>query len=269
MCNCGEPTVLPGSCSAFSRRQALRWLVGLGAMSTLASCDSLPLHLVSDETVAQLGLETWQRIRAEIPRSRDPAAQRLTGEVANRLLRAAGDEPTRWEVVVLARPEANAFVLPGRKIGVFEGMLQVTSSRDELAAVLGHEIGHLQAEHPAERLSAEFIRRWGLQLVSAALQLGDVQYANEIAALLGVGIEFGLLRPYSRRQELEADRLGLVTMAKAGFEPRAAVRLWERMDEIGGQSIAILSTHPAPRARIEAIEKLIPEVLKTLGANEK
>ena len=261
MCPCHDPSVCVPAGPDADRRAVLRMLAGAAAVPLLGGCERLPIHLVSDETVQQLGLETWQRIRSQTPPSRDPALQSTVHQVGRRLLTAAGEDPARWEMAVFASPQVNAFVLPGRKIGVLEGMLRATSSEDELAAVIGHEIGHLQAEHPQERLTAQAAKQWGLRLVSVALQLGDFAYANEIAALLGVGVEFGLLRPYSRRQELEADRLGLFTMAKAGFDPREAVDLWRRMDRMGGQrGPALLSTHPAPKERVEALEALIPEV---------
>ncbi len=238
------------------------------AAAPLAGCDEqegFPIQLVSDETVQQMGLETWQRLRGEMPASGDRELQQTLQDTGHRLLAAAGEEPAQWEMVVFAAPEVNAFVLPGRKIGVFEGMFQAAATTDQLAAVIGHEIGHHQAEHAQERLSAAAAKQWGLRLVSAALQLGDVQYANEIAALLGVGAEFGLLLPYSRRQELEADRLGVFTMAQAGFDPRAAIELWQRMDQLGGQRLpAFVSTHPEPEARIEALEEVLPEVLRTV-----
>lgn len=240
-------------------------LAGAAAAPLLGGCDEgdgFPIQLVSDETVRQLGLESWQRIRAQTPVSRDRDLQQTLRLVGDRLLTAAGEDTARWEMLVFAGPEVNAFALPGGKIGVFEGMFRVAAEADQLAAVIGHEIGHIQAEHSQERLSAFAAKQFGLQLVSVALQLGDVRYANEIAALLGAGVEFGLVLPYSRRQELEADRLGLFGMAQARFDPRAAVELWQRMDRFAGQRApAFLSTHPAPQARIEALERLLPEAV--------
>ena len=249
------------------RRRMLGLLAGTAAAPLLATgCDEqdgFPIRLVSDETVQRLGLETWERLRAELPASGDRGLQRTLQQTGRRLLDAAGEDAARWEMVVFAAPDANAFVLPGGKMGVFEGMFRVAATADQLAAVIGHEIGHHQAEHAAERLSAAAAKNWGLRLVSAALQLGDVQYANEIAALLGLGAEFGLLLPYSRRQELEADRLGLFTMARAGYDPPAAVELWRRMDQLAGgqRGPTFLSTHPAPGERIEAREGVLPEVM--------
>nr|WP_246216110.1 M48 family metallopeptidase [Microvirga makkahensis] len=240
--------------------------VGAALAPIVAGCERIAPFIVSDETVEQLGLETWARLRQQMPVSQDARAQRQVAAVAKRLLVAAGEDPNRWETQVFAEPQANAFVLPGRRIGVLEGMLRIARTEGQLAAVIGHEIGHLQAEHSRERVSAETLRQWGLQLISFLLQINEVAFAREIAALLGVGVEFGLVRPYGRAQELEADRLGLLMMAKAGYDPREAVELWRRMDRQGGGIPAILSTHPAPQDRIEAIRAMIPEAIKAAKA---
>ncbi|QQP89309.1 M48 family metallopeptidase [Skermanella sp. TT6] len=257
MCSCSPP---------LNRRRMLGLLAGVAAAPLVAGCDEIggfPIRLVSDETVRQLGVESWQRIRAQTPVSQARDLQQALQAVGRRLLQAAGEDPARWEMVVFARDEPNAFALPGGKIGVFEGMFRVAANEHQLAAVIGHEIGHNQAEHSQERLSVAAAKQLGLRLVSAALQIGDVAYANEIAALLGVGVEFGLELPYSRRQELEADELGLLTMARARFDPREAVELWRRMERVGGRTApAFISTHPAPRARIEALEQILPQVLR-------
>lgn len=240
----------------------MRFLAGAACAPSLAGCDRITTYLASDETVERLGLETWASLRQRVPATRDAEARDRVANIARRLLLAAGERPDEWELEVFAQPEANAFVLPGRKIGVFEGLLQVAEDDGELAAVIGHEIGHLQAEHPRERVVAEMVRQGGLSLVSYLLQINDVAFAREIAGLLGVGTEFGLVRPFSRVQELEADRLGLFLMAEAGYDPREAAELWRRMPQAGGRFLALLSTHPAPRDRIEAIEALIPEAIE-------
>ena len=260
MCTCGSGSCSGSSQRTLTRRWALRLLGAAALAPTLAGCERIAPYIVSADTVERLGLQTWSKLQQGMPTSRDTAAQRQVAEIARRLLVAAGESPSSWEVRVFAQPDVNAFVLPGRKIGVFEGMLRVARSEGELAAVIGHEIGHLQAEHSRERVSAETLRHWGLQLISFLLQISEVEFAREIAALLGVGVEFGLVRPYGRAQELEADRLGLFTMAKAGYDPRQAASLWQRMEQQGGGGPAILSTHPAPQDRIRAIEALIPEV---------
>jgi predicted Zn-dependent protease len=266
MCTCGLDHRRFCRSGGLTRRTALR-LVGAAALTpTLAACERIAPFLVTEETVEQLGEQTWAKLQQQMPISRDAAEQRRVVDISRRLLTAAGENPGRWEVQVFAQPEVNAFVLPGRKIGVLEGMLRLARGEGELAAVIGHEIGHLQAEHSRERVAAETLRHWAQQLIGFLLQISEVEFAREIAALLGAGVEFGVVRPYGRAQELEADRLGLFTMVRAGYDPREAAELWRRMEERGGGPPAILSTHPAPRARIQAIEALIPEVTRAAGA---
>jgi predicted Zn-dependent protease len=266
MCHCNRPSCASSAAGAFTRRKALRLIACAAVAPAVAGCERIAPYVVSEETIEKLGIETWGRLQQQMPVSRDAAARRRVAEIAGRLLTAAGENPGRWEVQVFAQPDANAFVLPGRKIGVLEGMIRVAGSDGQLAAVIGHEIGHLQAEHSRERVSGETLRQWGLQLISFLLQVNDVAFAREIAALLGVGVEFGLVRPYGRAQELEADRLGLFTMAKAGYDPREAAELWRRMEQHGGAIPALLSTHPAPRDRIEAIEAIVPEAIEAARA---
>lgn len=224
---------------------------------TLSGCDDPPA-LVSDEKVEAMGLAAWDQIRAEVPPSGDAGLQSALARVSERILRAAGEAPGDWEVQAFASPEANAFVLPGRKIGVYEGMLRLVGSADQLAAVVGHEIGHLAANHAQERISAQVATNTGLRIIAQILNLGDVEYAEEIAAALGIGAQVGLLLPYSRSHELEADAFGLETMAAAGYEPRQAIELWRRMDQATQRrGFTFLQTHPAPVERIEAMEEIL------------
>jgi predicted Zn-dependent protease len=245
-------------------------LVLLSALP-LAGCggdDGGPgLDVVPEEQVEQMGVESWERIVSETPRSDDPQYQEIADRVAGRVLSAAGEDPGAWEVVAFEGEEANAFALPGGKIGIFEGMFEYAQTEDQLAAVIGHEIGHVQAQHPAERVNTEVTMQGAVQLVSAALQLGNIQYANAIAGALGAGAQYGVLLPYSRDQELEADRIGLRNMAQAGYDPRAAVELWQNMQSAGGSPPAFLSTHPAPAQRIEQLQELMPEALEVYEAS--
>lgn len=244
--------------SCFSRRSFLT-LAGAGAV---AGCDGPP-DLVSDAEVERMGLQAWQEIRQNTEASANRDYQGALDRVAARLLGAQQADPSNWEVVVFASPQINAFALPGGKIGVYEGMFDVFGNEDQLAAIVGHEIGHLDAEHAQKRMSAQVAKSAGLRILAWVLNMGDVQYANEIAAALGLGVEVGLLLPYSRDQELEADRLGLETMALAEYDPRQAVDLWQRMQAAqGDRGPEFLATHPTPRSRIREIE----EILETLPA---
>lgn len=250
------------ACRAQTRRRVLTGGMLAAAGAGLGGCDRIGLpDLVSDAQVQAIGLRAWEEITATTPVARGDPRQGALDAVARRCLLAAGERPGDWEVRLFDVAQVNAFALPGRKIGVYTGMFEAARTPGELAAVVGHEIGHVQAEHAQERMSAEVAKTFGLRLIAIVLQLGDVEYAAGIAAALGIGAQYGLILPYGRRQELEADRLGLAIMAQAGFDPQAAVSLWTRMDRLGGGGQpAFLSTHPAPRARIEAIRAMIPQI---------
>ncbi|WGH77474.1 M48 family metallopeptidase [Jannaschia ovalis] len=238
--------------SCLNRR---RFLMLAPAAAGLSGCD---IELVSDAEAERMGLAAWSELRQAKPLSRNADYRETVARVAGRLLGAAGHSPGDWEFAVFADPTANAFALPGRKIGVHEGMLELAATEDQLAAVIGHEIGHVDAEHAQERMSAQVASGWGLRIVAWLLNAGDVEYAEEIAAALGLGVEVGLLRPYGREQETEADALGVRAMAAAGYTPSEAIALWQRMEAAsGGRGPEFLSTHPAPQSRIEALETLI------------
>jgi predicted Zn-dependent protease len=221
------------------------------------------LDLVSEEQVREMGSETWQRIRSETPASDNQGYQQTADRIAGKLLEAAGAKLQNWEVVVFEGDQANAFALPGGQIGIYEGMFQIADNEAQLATVIAHEIGHVRAEHAQERVSSEVATQGVVQLVSAALQVGNVAYANAIAGALGAGAQYGVLLPYSRNQELEADRLGLQLMVEAGYDPREALEFWREMEQQGGgRPPAFLSTHPAPDDRIEELQELMPEAVE-------
>jgi predicted Zn-dependent protease len=248
-----------------SRRGFMAVLVGFSGTALVACVGpgqtGLGLGLVSAEEAQQLGVQSWEQIRSEVPVSKNTTYQRALQQVSTNILTAIGQNPANWEAVVFESKEANAFALPGNKIGVYEGMFAIATDVNELAAVVGHEIGHNQAEHARERLSSAAATQTGVQLLGAALQIGNIGYANEIAGLLGAGVQYGLILPYSRNQELEADSIGLINMAKAGYDPRAAIKLWQNMQAAGERAPEFLSTHPAPESRIAALEAQMPEAM--------
>ncbi|KIT15462.1 TPR repeat-containing protein YfgC precursor [Jannaschia aquimarina] len=204
-----------------------------------------------------MGEEAWAAIRQRSPLSSNTEYSEVTRRVAGRLLRAGGHDTGDWEFAVFAGDQVNAFALPGRKIGVYEGMLDLVTSEGQLAAVIGHEIGHIEADHSRERMSAQMAGNAALRVLSWLLDLGEVEFADEIAAALGVGVEFGVLRPYGRGQEEEADLLGLHLMRSADYQGEEAVALWQRMAARGQRGPDFLSTHPAPQSRIEALQEAI------------
>jgi predicted Zn-dependent protease len=248
-----------------SRRGFMAVLVGFSGTALVACVGpgqtGLGLGLVSAQEAEQLGVQSWEQIRSEVPVSKNKTYQRALQQVSTNILSAIGQNPGNWEAVVFESKEANAFALPGNKIGVYEGMFAIATDVNELAAVVGHEVGHNQAEHARERLSSAAATQTGVQLLGAALQIGNIGYANEIAGLLGAGVQYGLILPYSRNQELEADSIGLINMAKAGYDPRAAIKLWQNMQAAGERAPEFLSTHPAPESRIAALEAQMPEAM--------
>jgi len=232
----------------------------------LAGCaegTGLGLNMVPEDQVRQMGLETWRTLRAESPESTDDAYRREAREVSQRLIAAAGGRAEEWEVVVFAGDEINAFALPGGKIGIYEGMFTIADTPDKLAAVIAHEIAHVQQGHAQQRVNTELGTQLGVQAAGAAAGAAGLGSPEMVATVLGAGARYGLTLPYSRNQELESDRLGLNLMARAGYDPRAAVELWQDMAAAGGDGPpAFMSTHPVPETRIEAIRGLLPEAME-------
>jgi predicted Zn-dependent protease len=244
----------------------LRWAAGPLAALALAACadDStgLGVNLVSDQQVAEMAQPAWEKIRSETPESTNATYKQAAHNVASRLLAAAGRDPSKWEVRVFQSDQANAFALPNAKIGVFEGMFKVAENEAQLAAVLGHEIAHVEERHSAERVNSQMATELGVQVASALLGSSVGGDPQMVAGLLGAGAQYGLVLPYGRNQELEADRLGLMLMAKAGYDPRQAVNLWQNMSKAGGASPpTFLSTHPGHEPRIAQLQRLMPQAL--------
>ncbi len=216
-----------------------------------------------------MSLQTWDRIKEEQPRSNDQAMQRRVDAIAQRIVKGAGVGQEPWEVVVFAGDQVNAFALPGRRIGVYEGLVELAENDAQIAAVIGHEVGHVTNEHSQERFGAAKAANIGVNAVNAALQAGNVGYANQIAAVLGAGAQYGVILPYGRAQELEADRIGLMTMARAGYDPREAIAFWRNMrQQKGGKTPPeFASTHPSDDRRIQQLESMLPEAMEVYRAN--
>ncbi|MDZ4154345.1 M48 family metallopeptidase, partial [Methylicorpusculum sp.] len=157
----------------------------------------------------------------------------------------------------------NAFALPGNKIGVHTGLIDLVDNQDQLATVIGHEIGHVLAKHSNERMSQEFAVNQGMAAVQA-IAAPQSALGQTAIGLLGAGAELGIILPYSRLHESEADVIGLDLMAKAGFDPQQSIQLWKKMSQAsGGQGPAeFLSTHPAHGTRIEELQKRMPQALQ-------
>ncbi len=198
----------------------------------------------------KMGLQAFTNIKQKTPVDGNRTTNSYVQCVGKAITREVGGS---WEIVVFRDDAANAFALPGRKIGVNTGLLKVAENQDQLATVIGHEVAHVLSQHSNERVSQQFAVEQGLGLVTA---LASPQSATgqTLMGLLGVGAQYGILLPYSRVQESEADILGLDLMAKAGFNPRESVNLWVNMGKAGGgQPPEFLSTHPSDRTRISGL----------------
>jgi predicted Zn-dependent protease len=202
--------------------------------------------------------------------STDPALNEKVGRVGTRIAEATGRKDLQWEFKVIEDQQANAFALPGGKVAVYTGILPITRDDAGLAAVLGHEVAHAIARHGAERLSQDLLVQVGLAGTMTALSNRDPKTVQSVGALLGAGASVGLLLPWGRGQESEADHLGLIYMAKAGYDPHAARDLWVRMAEASkgsGKPPEFLSTHPSEATRIKQIEGWLPEAMQYYRPN--
>lgn len=259
----------------FSRRRFISVLAAGAAASTVAACaggggSGLTRALApSDQELDALGQKTWADLRSKEKLSTDSAGTQRVNRVARRVVDASGlGGNYNWDVALFDDPQINAFALPGGKIGVYQGLLKLAQSDDELSAVLGHEVTHVAKHHAAQRIGTERAGQIGAQLAQIGLAAGGVQ-SPEVAGLIGAGVSYGVVLPFSRDQEYEADSGGLVTMARAGYNPNASVTLWQRMAQANAQQqrpMEFMSTHPSDASRIKRLQDQIPGVMPAYEA---
>ena len=252
--------------SQLSRRGLLGALtaVGLAGCSENAATGRRQLVVVSDGQLSEMADASWAQITAQTPPVRDRSVQDRLARIGRPLVLAAERPDLNWSFTVLDSPDLNAFVLPNGRVGFFKGLLDLARSDDEVGSVLGHEIGHILARHPAERVSHQLAAQAGVTLAQLVMSSGDnAQYADEVGTALGLGAQFGVILPYARNHELEADRVGVGLMRKAGMDPAAAVTFWERMARAAcsdDRPPEVLSTHPADDRRIEELRAAVANV---------
>ena len=249
----------------------------IGVLLLLQACSTTPvtgrhqLSLVSASEEKTLGLSSFEQLKTNTPISHDPQSNEMVQRVGKRIAAVAGKDlpDAQWEFVVFESKEANAFCLPGGKVGVYTGILPITKDDAGLATVLGHEIGHAVAHHGAERMSQQMVSQGlGNAAGSAIGSSKYAEYQNVFLNVYGVGAKVGYELPHSRAQESEADHIGIIYMARAGYDPAAAVAFWERFSAYnkeqsggGGSSwyTSFLRTHPLDEKRIADLKKLLPE----------
>lgn len=246
-------------------------LVALLSLAT-AGCAVSPtgektLLLNSSVQMNAMGSQSFEQMKEKTPVEDDARTNRYVQCVADAIVmqvpREYGYTPSDWELVVFKDEAVNAFALPGGKMGVYNGMLKVADNQDQLASVIGHEVSHVLAQHSNARMSQQQLTQLGI--VATSVVLADrVESKTQQAAImaLGLGVQYGILLPYSRKHESEADTLGQALMAQAGFDPRAAAELWQKMAQQGGATPPeLLSTHPAPGTRIQQLNAQVREYM--------
>ncbi|WP_432452163.1 MULTISPECIES: M48 family metallopeptidase [unclassified Agarivorans] len=237
------------------------------SLLVLLSCSSSPtgrkrVLLYDDSEMSSLGAQSFDEIKKQEKIFHDPATNAYVSCVANAVTaEIPGDYgQQQWEVVVFDSEQVNAFALPGGHIGVYTGLIELAETPDQLATVIGHEISHVLAEHSNERLSRGQIVGVGTAVAAVAIGVSDsIDNKGLAMAALGLGVQYGVMLPYGRTQESEADLMGLDLMASAGFDPKASVTLWQNMAKAGGASVPeFLSTHPSNTTRIGDLETRLP-----------
>lgn len=275
---------------ALYRRQFMKYVGATGmvaASGALASCatnaetgrSQFIALAPSEEALAQAAAQSWTDVKSQTPTSNDP---RYTGRLANigaRISQGAGRADQAWDYAVFDQDTKNAFVLPGNRVGFYKGMMDFAETDDQIAAIMGHEVGHVAGAHAQERYSQMMLGQLaiaggtilaGSQLTKRCRKETTQRAYNDcmnsagrntqyLQAALGMGFQLGVVLPYGRRQELESDQLGAKYMAKAGYDPYQAVRLWEKMgaESTGSRGPEFLSTHPTPERRARDLSDYI------------
>jgi metalloendopeptidase OMA1, mitochondrial len=247
-----------------------RALTAVAVSAALAlACATVPetgrrqLSLVGSDEVLQLSLAEFDKLKKETPISKDAAQTALVKRVGERIAAVASLPNAQWEFVLFDNADQlNAFCLPGGKVGVYSGLLKVTQNEAGLATVIGHEVAHAVAHHGEERISQSLLLQLGGTALAALTQSRPEAARQLMQAAYGIGTNVAVMLPHSRKQELEADHLGLMYMARAGYDPNEAVAFWQRFGaynkEKGGGPPAFLSTHPLDEKRIEQLNELMP-----------
>ena len=243
----------------------------LQSCSTVAVTGRNQLNLVSDSEVLTASLSEYSEYMKTAKKSTNVEQTAMVTKVGRNIatateqyLRANGLESEinnySWEFNLVQSDEVNAFCMPGGKIVVYEGIMKLVSGEDELAVIIGHEVAHAVAKHSNERMSQQLLASYGSQALSVALSKKSAVTQQIASTVYGLGAQYGVMLPFSRKHESEADYMGLVFMKMAGYNPSAAVTFWQKMSSQGGSTPEFLSTHPSDTRRIDDINKALPEI---------
>ncbi|MAP95008.1 MAG: peptidase M48 [Ponticaulis sp.] len=249
-----------------SRRQIICGLAAGSVVPIVTSCTTNPetgssqFLLVGEDAIASMATSAWTEMKQQTPQTKNSALKSRVNRVWNKISHGAGRADQDWDVAVFDTDDVNAFVMPGNKVGVYRGITELVENDDQLSSVLGHEVGHVAGRHAAERYSVAMAGQIAMVAGAIAVNQSDTlrDYGSAIGALGGAALQFGVLLPYSRRHELEADRLGVDYMHNAGYRVAEAPRLWDLMAEKGGaRQPEFMSTHPDPLRRAEELRNYI------------
>jgi len=250
----------------------------------LTACNKVPisgrnqLNLVSDSEVLQASLASYKEYMGKATKSTETVKSAQVTRVGQRIAAATeaylnangmSDQVKNfaWEFNLVKDSQLNAFCMPGGKIVVYEGIMNIIASDDELAVVMGHEVAHAVAKHSNERLSQQKALEYGGAILGAVIQGQSQQTQNLAAQVFGLGANYGVMLPFSRKHETEADNIGLVLMTMAGYNPDCAMTFWQKMSSNSGNNkLEFLSTHPSDATRIANLQKQIPMVKQQYGA---
>ncbi len=240
-------------------RNILKPALAVGMAAVLSGCASM----VSDTDLNAEGRSIFEKMRAEVPLVQDRPTIEFVSCVADAVVSSLEGEARDfdWELAIFDQQPVNAFVLPGGKIAVYKGLLAITKNDAQLAAVMGHEVAHVTERHPAERMARTKATQVGVGVLSGIVG-GTPIAAQSASTALQIGAQLGLLLPFNRGQENEADEVGLMFMAKAGFDPRESVKLWQNMQSSkDNEPPEFMSTHPSSDTRIDRLVSLLPAAL--------
>lgn len=236
----------------------------------IAGCATTPVTnrsqfiIVSPQEEMTMGATEAQKIVQTSKVSTDKALQERIKRIGKKIAAVSGRDDYLWEFTVIDDPTLNAFCLPGGKVFFYTGILKVTENDDQIATIMGHEIAHALARHGAERMSMQVVSNLGGQVLESALHI-PTEYQNLYGQAYGMTSQIGLILPYSRKFENEADQIGVYLMWRGGYDPVQALRFWENMGRLSKNSQklpAFLSTHPADEERIAQIRAFIPQLPK-------
>lgn len=236
-------------------------LLSLAACVTSSETGRRSFILTSEGEEAQLGAQAYQEVLQKEHVSSNPRWNAILQRVGSRIAAAANKPSYQWQFTLIDSKQVNAFCLPGGKVAFYTGIMPTALNEAGMAAIMGHEVAHATERHGGQRITMAMGTQLGLSGLSAILGGGSSTEKNVLLAALGVGAQVGAMLPFSRANESEADEVGLKYMARAGYDPREAPKLWERMAALGGGGPAFLSTHPSSGSRRDALTAQLPSVM--------